>query len=320
MHRHAILPVLLASCLLPTTQAQDAPNQKIAKDKQSLLWEVTGSPSPASLFGSIHVGKKSMYPLDIAIELAFEKSNLLVVEYDPGRPGAMAIGFQMRVAAALPKGRTLRSFISKETFERLRAHCKDRKIPVARFYNLRAWSVSSQLTLAETKRLGYSTSLGIDRYFLSRARQKRIPILDLEAPETQIRALSKGTDAEHARVLVSALDGMPKFEERLNQLFSLWGSGDVEGLSAMLRPEAEDPDLAERHRRLWTERNQKMADKLDLFLKRKGRRYFVVVGAGHLVGENSVPDLLAAKGLTVRRIEKVGRKPNIKVEVENKSK
>ena len=50
--------------------------------------------------------------------------------------------------------------------------------------------------------------------------------------------------------------------------------------------------------KLFFSRNRKMADKIKTYLQKEGD-FFVVVGAGHLVGDRSVVDLLRAEGYTV---------------------
>jgi uncharacterized protein YbaP (TraB family) len=52
-------------------------------------------------------------------------------------------------------------------------------------------------------------------------------------------------------------------------------------------------------KRLVTDRNARWAAKLDQRLKGKGRTV-VVVGVGHLIGEDSLPDRLRALGYSVK--------------------
>jgi len=51
---------------------------------------------------------------------------------------------------------------------------------------------------------------------------------------------------------------------------------------------------------MFTDRNVKMAEKIEGYLASEGT-YFVIVGAGHLVGEDSVVSLLQKKNHKVER-------------------
>lgn len=55
------------------------------------------------------------------------------------------------------------------------------------------------------------------------------------------------------------------------------------------------------YKRFNDNRNEKMTDKIDLFLK--NQQAFVAVGAGHLVGEAGLVNLLRKKGWDLKKIE-----------------
>ena len=49
------------------------------------------------------------------------------------------------------------------------------------------------------------------------------------------------------------------------------------------------------------DRNRKMVSKIEDFLKTK-ETYFVIVGAGHLIGGQGIVEILKAKGYTVEQL------------------
>jgi uncharacterized protein YbaP (TraB family) len=75
----------------------------------------------------------------------------------------------------------------------------------------------------------------------------------------------------------------------------VWGSGDARALDQLLiGPMREEyPALFSQ---LFLERNRRMTDKILAMAERPGR-YFVVVGAGHLVGSGGIVDLLRSRGI-----------------------
>ena len=93
------------------------------------------------------------------------------------------------------------------------------------------------------------------------------------------------------------------FRSRLRQetvdLFEAWERGDEARLEELLfRPLTEEPEFASLYERLFFERNRKMSEKLGE-LASDGRTRFVVLGAGHMLGDRGIPALLAGRGFEV---------------------
>jgi len=62
--------------------------------------------------------------------------------------------------------------------------------------------------------------------------------------------------------------------------------------------------LEEYYYKVFTERDRKMAEKIDRFLKGEGNTtYFVVVGSGHYISDYSVIDILKEKGYEINQIK-----------------
>jgi hypothetical protein len=83
-------------------------------------------------------------------------------------------------------------------------------------------------------------------------------------------------------------------------LAAAWLGGDRDAMDLLLNAPARK-GAAKAHKRLVDDRNERFAELAMRLLERPGNA-FVVVGARHLVGEDSLPRLLANKGLTVSKI------------------
>ena len=62
----------------------------------------------------------------------------------------------------------------------------------------------------------------------------------------------------------------------------------------------EDPSLLPIYEKLFNDRNRKMVSKIEDYLKGKGI-YFVIVGAGHMIGEKGIVETLRKKGYRVEQ-------------------
>ncbi|MEW6002985.1 MAG: TraB/GumN family protein, partial [Nitrospirota bacterium] len=63
----------------------------------------------------------------------------------------------------------------------------------------------------------------------------------------------------------------------------------------------EDKSMSAVYEKLIFERNKNMTTKMEDFLKTE-KTYFVIVGAGHLVGDKGILDLFIKKGYSVEQL------------------
>ena len=106
-------------------------------------------------------------------------------------------------------------------------------------------------------------------------------------------------------MLAQTLEGL-KSGDTLREtagMIAAWKSGDAEGLAKILQ-EAASKDVGSKKlmKLLLDDRNQGMAKKI-LGLLEEGKKLFIVVGAGHLSGANSIIELLEKQGLEVKQIK-----------------
>jgi len=101
---------------------------------------------------------------------------------------------------------------------------------------------------------------------------------------------------EQKRFLLMTIEEMDDFDQEVAEMLTAWRSGDTRKLARLLSegydefPELYRP-LTEDRNRVWA---GEIADLLD-----DADDYLVVVGALHLVGRNSVVELLERRGYRV---------------------
>lgn len=269
----------------------------LSLDAKSLLYKVSSERSSLYILGSIHLAKPDLYPLESAIEGAYRRSDTLVVELDAeSRESVTAMQNAMATLGTYPEGKSLRSELSAATYRALESYTDKRGIPLETMEQMRPWVVMLQLSMREMLRLGYSPELGIDKHFLDRAKRERKPILALETIEEQMALLSRDDKAYQEKLLRYSLASMSGMEAMLNGLSESWKKGDAEAMEKMfLLSMQEDENLKDVYDGLVTRRNYKMAEKIEGYL-RSGKVYFVVVGAGHVIGREGIIDLLERRG------------------------
>src|SRR5205085_10571190 len=81
-----------------------------------------------------------------------------------------------------------------------------------------------------------------------------------------------------------------------------WKSGDDQGMDEVVtRDERDHPELKPVMDKLLYDRNTDMEAKIEQYLE-SGKKYFVVVGAGHVVGKRGLVKLLQEKKYAVEQL------------------
>jgi len=283
-----LFSVRLAAALVLVGQvapAQDAGGGKLP------LWKVTGENSTAYLFGSIHFARKDMYPLDPAVTTAFDESDTLVVEIDIAKIDPTEIQQLMMSEGTYGAGESLSAQLSEDELSRLKSFIAERSFPFPLFDRFRPWLAAMMVTILEVQRLGFKTDLGIDMHFLKRAHEIEKPIYALESVDFQIRLLSGFSDEMHRLFLTQTIEQMAEIPKMVDELVAVWKSGDADALDRLLvQPQKNDERMVPLFEKLLRDRNFTMTDKIRELMT-SGGTWFVVVGAGHMIGKDGLVDL-----------------------------
>lgn len=268
----------------------------IARDR-SILWTVEGRQNTVYLLGSVHVLRPGDAALPAAAERAFDDAERLVMEIDLDEPGSdqLAMVAEMQQAAMLPAGQTLEGVLGSD-YASINKRAQQSGIDLEALDAFAPWFVAIALLDLELAKRGFSPEFGIEQTLAARAIEERKPIEGLETAAQQFQMLASMPLPQQKRFLVMTLDESAQFDRELEDLLRAWRTGDTESLAQLLAAEYEEfPDL---YRTLTVERNRAWVGPLAALLDDRDD-YLVVVGALHLVGPDSVVDLLRQRGYKV---------------------
>ncbi len=289
-----IFSVLILVSLVASSQDVFSQSQK------NFLWRVGSGTNTVYLMGSLHFFRKEIYPLNKRIETAFDQANILVVEANVN--DITKIDIQKLVDSALYLDlETLEKHVSTETYELIKKESGRLGLPLEMINRQKPWFLALVLESLELLKLGFDPNYGIDKYFLSKAEGKK-KILELESLDYQISLLSNLFDKDQELFLLYTLRDLNILEQELGRLTQAWISGDTKSMESILtRGISEDKGLSSIFEKLIYERNKKMVSKIEDFLRTK-ETYFVIVGAGHLVGDQGIIEILKGKGYLVEQL------------------
>lgn len=267
------------------------------------LWRVSSEAGTGYLLGSIHFGDDSLYPLDAVIMEAYQDADILVVEASlldaDASPDTLSTLFSKGM---YPVGDSLKAHIQPATWQALQTAAHRYGAPIELLQQQKPWLAALTLSALELQRAGYSEKLGIDLHFLREAAEAQKPIVELESLTWQLNMFEQFSAREQEAFLAMTLEDLQKGPGPLQALIDAWKSGDAATIDQLMNASfAADLTLKRVQNVLLTDRNKAMTAKIKALMD-SGKTPFVVVGAGHMVGNQGIVQLLQNSGYQVEQL------------------
>ena len=294
--------VLFVSFLLTfffsTERGLHAKSTAVQQTHKSCLWSIQTQSNKFYLLGSLHVLKQDAYPLAVAIGSAYADCRKIVFETDIAalqEPAMQAIMLQL---GSYPEGQNLLQDLDGHTRQLLERKMSALGLPLEQFARFKPWLLSLTLATLELQRLGFNSNYGLDVHFFNKASTDAKEIGFLESAEFQLNLLGNMVKKDQIAFLNQTLKDLEVVNELATDLVKFWKAGNTSGLHELLYKSFKDyPDI---HDRLLIQRNKKWVEEIEV-LMRENKNVLFVVGAGHLVGPESVVDLLEKRGYKVKQ-------------------
>lgn len=300
--RRQIIVMFCGLFLLPLPAAfAEAPPAAV---NRGALFKVQDASHTLYLFGTIHVGAPDFYPLEPTVTRALHEAGALALEIDPTADPRLAASAVLKYGMDAPGGKApadCRQVLAPRVTPLLQKY----GIPAEAAAPMKPWMLASVLAISEFSTLGYRADLAVDSYLSQQAKQRRIPVLELESMESQLALFGGMTPDEQCRFLedsVASIEDKDQKEEA-REIANAWRTADAAAFERLAAKAATDPSFAAQfvQKVLLDGRNPALADGIANLLKRE-KSSLAAIGVLHLVGSQSVPDLLRKKGLKVERI------------------
>jgi uncharacterized protein YbaP (TraB family) len=261
------------------------------------LWKVADEDTTIWLFGTIHVLPEQVAWNTGPVASAFDAARELVTEIpmdDAGGSQAVIADKSLRT-----DGKALRATLPDGERKAYDAAMGGFGLPPAAFDRNDTWFAALMLTLIPLQKAGYNTESGIDLQVAGLAKQRHLTNHAFETAEYQIGLFDNLPEATQRTYLGEVIEALPTVRADIDAMVAAWKTGDAEHLAQLLNEDESDPQM---RKVLITDRNVAWAKWLKARLDKPGT-VFVAVGAGHLAGEGSVQDQLAALGVASTRVQ-----------------
>lgn len=274
------------------------------------MWVVRDADSTIYLFGTAHLLDPNMQWRTARVDKALEEATQLWVEIaiPPGGELQMAMSMLQRAMSAGPP---LSSRLDEA--ERARLQALLAKSPQGQAMGMviemtRPWFATLTLGVAPLMAAGYDAAAGADVVLMRLAREQGDEVLGLETAEQQIEWLASAPDEEQLATLKKLL-AVPdeEFDAAIGAMdvgVRAWMKGDLAPLTAVAEEWRSGEDGAMSagmsYEQMIVRRNENWAEQIQALLAGEGVA-FVAVGAGHLVGPDSLQSKLAERGIKAER-------------------
>lgn len=274
-----------------------APAVGVAADGPS-IWLLEGPASKVYLLGSVHVLRQQDYPLPAKVNAAYVRAPRVVMELDLDDLDPVSAQAVIATKGLLKDGRSLRDVMGERDWQAAEQRARALGVELSMLSAVKPWFAALTLLNLEMLKRGFDPALGLENHLATRAAEEGKPVIGLESLEYQLSIFDKLPERTQSALLLQSLDEAAQLDTRMGELIAAWRAGDDQALADTLAESFEDyPQV---YASIVTARNHQWADRL-IELSRSGPDALVVVGALHLVGRQSVINLLRARGYTVRR-------------------
>ncbi len=292
--KHLFMLFATVLLLVMSTAARSAGEQPAPP-----FWRVTNAANETYILGSMHLGTPKMYPLPAPIRDALSRAKIIALEIDSTAitPRQLA---RMQALGTYPQGESLRAHAGPQRWTEMTALCHRLAVDCDRLVKRRPWLAALELVLAAVAKAGFNALHGIEVHILLN-KPAATRIIELESFEAQLAVLSGFVNEEALAYLMETIESFDDIDTVLRELADAWLYGRDEDLDRLINQEMRGSKVKDLYKKMIVDRNHTMADGIEELLRQQ-EPTLVVVGAGHVVGVDSIPNVLKARGWQLERV------------------
>ncbi len=287
---------IISSCI-----GQKECDFRLQPDGKSLLWRISGNglQHPSFVFGTFHMMCKSDIKLSQQLREAVAASKVLYLELDMDDP-AMLMGAMQYMNMTGDK--QLKDLYSAEEFERIKSYFSEElHVPLQMFQKAKPYFL---VALLYPQMLNCGSPASIEEALVKVAHEQQLEVKGLETIKEQAGIFDSIPYEWQATELLKNIDSLSKYQEEFNNMLADYKSQDLGKLEGMISKSEFGSDKY--GDLLINDRNANWVKQLDTLMAEQP--IFVGVGAGHLVGDNGLLNMLKERGYTVQPLENISTK------------
>jgi len=274
-------------------EATTSGSSSIAKFSNALLWKVSKAGNSSSyIFGTIHVSDPRITNIPEVVKSALNNSDIFVMEALPIPEEALLLSQMMFYA----DGTTLKDYLDDELFYRTAKVLSAFQLPVEAVVVMRPWAAFLIMNYPA------DNTLPLDLKLFEIAMDQGVKTAGLETLREQGAVFSEMALQDQLRLLLDTVCNYTMVTQSIEEMKQFYLAKDLNGLltASAQHPYADEPLYKELNKRLLTDRNKLMIDRMQPYLQ-KGNA-FIAVGALHLPGNDGIIENLNQQGYKITAI------------------
>lgn len=262
------------------------------------LWVVKDQDSTLYLFGTIHILRPGTAWGSDKVDAAFASASDIWVEIANHDDQSVIMPVIQQYGAS--PDRPLSSVLSAADFAAFDKAAQANGASGAALDPYRPWLAAFMVAMSGPMKAGFNAEAGADKVLVDRARSEGKTVHGLETADRQVRliaGMSEGAQVAYLNNYVRNGDGVVA---NLDQTVAAWLKGDTAEIGRLNRMDTRDIH-EEIHQAALITRNTDWTNQIETLMQGSGTA-FIAVGVAHLADQDSVIDMLKARGYTVERL------------------
>ncbi|MES2848231.1 MAG: TraB/GumN family protein [Bacteroidota bacterium] len=262
-------------------------------DDNTLLWEVSGKglKENSYLFGTFHLMCKGDINISDPLKKAMTNAGSVYMELDMDDPSVIMGGLMM---INMKGGKKLKDLYTEEEYKKLESFFKDSlHTPLNFFQSTKPFFLVAMLY---PKMMPCKTVSGVEEELMKLAKAEKKQINGLESMEFQASVFDSIPYEEQAKELLKSIDSMATYTKYFDTMVQVYKNQRLGEMKDLFNK--SEFGMEEHQEVLLDNRNMNWVAQLKMIMPKQS--VFVAVGAGHLVGEKGLVELLKKEGYTLR--------------------
>jgi len=266
------------------------------KSGETLLWKVSGNglQKPSFLFGTFHLLCKEDIHFSDQLKKAIKMSDEVYMEMDMDDPSTLLGGM---LYMNMRNDTTLESLYTAEEYKRLESYFSDSlKMPIMLLQRAKPYFL---VALLYPRMMDCPSPAGVEEELMKIAKEDKKEIKGLETIQFQASVFDSIPYEWQAKELLKNIDSFSIYKSEFETMLRLYKGQELDSINTLMNKsesgEEQFNDL------LLNNRNKNWVKQLKQIMKKES--VFVAVGAGHLVGEKGLINLLRKEGYKVEPLQ-----------------
>ena len=274
---------------------------KDAATATPILWKMTDENSTIWFLGTYHILPPELDWRSPPVKRAIADAESVFLEADVDSPEGQGLMLRaMLIEGFNKRGVSLFDMLDRDRAKKLREIAKSLSVSEKAIDAMRPWNAFITITAQFIINQGFDPASGVDANLAIEIKASGRPLQYFETAAEQIGFFANLSKETEIALLNTTIDDWDNASDDFETLFHAWRLGDEEKMDQLINESLRDSS-PEVHDVLLVNRNKNWVQKLEQLMEVSGT-ILVAVGAGHLVGDQSVIAMLRAKGYSLERV------------------